>query len=174
LCGVLRFDPEPFSEGTVSHPLAAKELQGGMLVASAYALVGRHCREPARGVENDARGIVIGSKVWGRQLKEFDCRDDLVDSGPLLFTHSHAAHQSCQRLVSRSGCRVNESLRIDQRNSWISDLKTILEKFNERPSASDRHVLMDERIRDQLANRDWKEQRCFSSKRLINMLVSWK
>lgn len=172
LRGIVRIDPETIAQGRVGHPLTTFVLQRGMLIASADAFFGRHFGKTARREEHDPDRFPLSSKIRRGKLMELNCSQNFVDAGALFLTEAHPPHQRCQRLIARSGRGIKEPIWADQRSTRIGDLHPITEKLYKGASASDRHVLMDQRIGDQFSNGNGRIKGTFFPESRTDVLVA--
>ena len=162
---------EPFAQRRVPHAAAVQKAQRRMLVAGPASFFGRHLRETTRAEQNRPRGARFRPKLGRRQAVLFRLGNHFVDAGSHLLAQPEAAHERRQRPVARAGREVDEPFRRHQRSTRIGDLQPVPEQLDRRPCAAHRHVLVDQRIGDDLANGHRRNERARLSNRRIAILA---
>lgn len=145
-----------------------------MLVANLLFFLRRIVLEGFSRTQNNLE-ILAGDFKLGRWQKGLlGCCDHFVNPAASFFADVDSSHQGGQIFVSASRLTVYETLSIDQRTAEIEDLDSVFENLQHRTAAADPEILMDQSIRNQFTNDDFRINADLSSKGFANDLLAWQ
>jgi threonine dehydratase len=169
LCGG-NVDSAVFARVLVGQRVARQVLQHRMLVACLHTLGLRHVGKFARCIKGDTKRVLQRCERQRWQAKQLNRADDLLEARTPFLADAIAPECIGQPFVARLGRGANQAVQTFawQQYTRVGDLDTIVINFDHGARTRDGEILMNQRIRNQLAQGNFRVNRHLGTQSLLN------